>query len=150
MSGRGFQPPVQDLLSNSHPSPLAYLTLRVLLRTCSHNSACRVLRAAELELKPGAPGEPSVSFGAESLGQALPSSGEGPPVLSPPPLGSGTSSTGSCTSLLFIRSSQPVPSLPPANFFLICTFLFLGICVFGVSLLLLNCNRCTLKINASN
>lgn len=68
----------------------------------------------------------------------------------PPPLGSGTSSTGSCTSLLFIRSSQPVPSLPPANFFLICTFLFLGICVFGVSLLLLNCNRCTLKINASN
>lgn len=85
MSGRGFQPPVQDLLSSSCPSPLAYLTLRVLLRTCSHNSACRVLRAAELEHKPGAPGEPSVSFGAESLGQALPSSGEGPPVLSPLP-----------------------------------------------------------------
>lgn len=149
MSGRGFQPPAQDLLSSSCPSPLAYLTLRVLLWTCSHNSACRVLRAAELEHKPGAPGEPSVSWGLSPWGRHCPALVRALQSC-PPPRGSGTSSPGSCTSLLFIRSSQLVPSLPPANFFLICTFLFLGICVFGVSLLLLNCNRCTLKINASN
>lgn len=42
------------------------------------------------------------------------------------------------------HSHPASPSLQLISFSSV-LFLFLGICVFGVSLLLLNCNRCTLK-----
>lgn len=85
----------------------------------------------------------------ELLGHSVPAQGE-PWAGSAQLQGAGELLALAAAPLLSIRLPSPCALSPPAYFFLTCTFLFLGICVFGVSLLLLNCNRCTLKINASN